>query len=531
MFLLLSPAHLVARPAGDSTSGMPLVLAPCIASGVENQTFSFNTTGSISTVSEFCFDIDGYKQAIGSNVDAWPCGHNSRSNEYWAIKLNTLVSLQPDTPFCFGISSTPVPPSRRRRRRQRTWKGAGGAGILADCSSSAAQFTIGFDESKTGTLLHQQSGLCVTTGGKQPPLPPGPHPAPEPTPTPSPLCPPRPPAPTPPPSPPPPAGSLPCDIYDAAGTPCVAAHSMVRSLYRAYNGPLYMVTRKSDSTNQTIGLLTAGGVSNATAQESFCAGTTCTVPVIFDQSGRQNHLSANHKGRHFKVDRGVDASRRPISLSGHKAYGAWFDEGMGYSKRANTSGIAKGADPESMYAVFGGGHYDDVCCFDYGNAEDKIGAFGAGSMEAIYFGSDTSYWKSKKQIPPSWKGPYLMADIENGMYGGNDTFNPRNSPVNHDFNTLMLKGRTCEMSLKAGNAQVGNLTVKYHGGRPTHEKYEPMQKQGGIILGTGGDSSDRSLGIFYEGAMTVGYASAGTDDAIQANIVTAGYRNWTQDPQ
>ena len=35
------------------------------------------------------------------------------------------------------------------------------------------------------------------------------------------------------------ATSLPCDIYAAAGTPCVAAHSTTRALYAAYNGPLY----------------------------------------------------------------------------------------------------------------------------------------------------------------------------------------------------------------------------------------------------------------------------------------------------
>ena len=120
-----------------------------------------------------------------------------------------------------------------------------------------------------------------------------------------------------------------------------------------------------------------------------------------------------------------------------------------------------------------------------------------------------------------------MADLEDGMYGGNDTFNPANSPVDNDFNTLMLKGRNCEMSLKAGDAQAGRLVSKYHGGRPTHAAYEPMKKQGGIILGTGGDSSDRSLGIFYEGAMASGYASSATDDAIQANIVAVGYRNAT----
>jgi len=71
-----------------------------------------------------------------------------------------------------------------------------------------------------------------------------------------------------------------------------------------------------------------------------------------------------------------------------------------------------------------------------------------------------------------------MADIEDGMYAGNDTFNPSNSPIQADFVTLMLKGRGCEMSLKAGDAQGGDLMVKYDGGRPTHADWSPMRKQG-----------------------------------------------------
>ena len=38
------------------------------------------------------------------------------------------------------------------------------------------------------------------------------------------------------------AGSLPCDIYAGAGTPCVAAHSTTRALFSSYNGPLYQVS-------------------------------------------------------------------------------------------------------------------------------------------------------------------------------------------------------------------------------------------------------------------------------------------------
>ena len=44
----------------------------------------------------------------------------------------------------------------------------------------------------------------------------------------------------------PPRPQGPCDIYAAAGDPCVAAHSTTRALYASYTGPLYQVLRQSD---------------------------------------------------------------------------------------------------------------------------------------------------------------------------------------------------------------------------------------------------------------------------------------------
>ena len=87
------------------------------------------------------------------------------------------------------------------------------------------------------------------------------------------------------------ATSEPCDIYAAAGTPCVAAHSTVRALYAAYNGPLYQVKRASDGTTTNIDPLSAGGYANAATQNSFCAGTTCTITEIYDQSPNHNNLT------------------------------------------------------------------------------------------------------------------------------------------------------------------------------------------------------------------------------------------------
>src|SRR5215469_3989427 len=87
------------------------------------------------------------------------------------------------------------------------------------------------------------------------------------------------------------ASQGPCDIYASAGTPCVAAHSTTRALYAAYNGSLYQVRRASDNSTLNIGVVSAGGVANAAAQDSFCSGTTCVITEIYDQSGHGNNLT------------------------------------------------------------------------------------------------------------------------------------------------------------------------------------------------------------------------------------------------
>src|ERR1700679_93840 len=63
------------------------------------------------------------------------------------------------------------------------------------------------------------------------------------------------------------AGSLPCDIYGAAGTPCVGAYSTTRALYSSYDGPLYQIERVSDGATTNVGLLTTGGYANSAEQD------------------------------------------------------------------------------------------------------------------------------------------------------------------------------------------------------------------------------------------------------------------------
>lgn len=185
----------------------------------------------------------------------------------------------------------------------------------------------------------------------------------------------------------------PCDLYASGGTPCIAAHSTTRALYSAFSGALYQISRGSDSTTTTISPLSAGGVANAAAQDTFCANTTCLITVIYDQSGRGNHLTQAQSGGFDGPD--VDGSDNlasaigaPVTLNGQKAYGVFVSPGTGY-RNDNVNGSATGDESEGIYAVFDGTHYNDGCCFDYGNAEVDNTDTGSAHMEALYFGTNT----------------------------------------------------------------------------------------------------------------------------------------------
>jgi len=310
----------------------------------------------------------------------------------------------------------------------------------------------------------------------------------------------------------------PCDIYAAGGTPCVAAHSTTRALYASYNGSLYQVRRSSDNTTRDIGVLSAGGVANAAAQDSFCSGTSCVITIIYDQSGRGNNLTqAPGGGAASGSDNLANATAAPTTINGSKAYGVFVAPGTGY-RNDHTNGIATGDNPEGMYAIFDGTHFNGGCCFDYGNAETNNNDDGNGTMEAIYFGN-IKVWGFG-----TGNGPWIMADMENGLYSGlNAGFNSNDPTVNFRYTTAIIKGQANNWSIRGGNAQSGGLSTFYNGARPNVSGYNPMKKQGAIILGIGGDNSRGAAGTFYEGVMTSGFPSDATENSVQANITAAGY--------
>jgi hypothetical protein len=308
----------------------------------------------------------------------------------------------------------------------------------------------------------------------------------------------------------------PCDLYASGGTPCVAAHSTARALYGAYSGKLYQVKRASDKTTKDIDVLAPGGFADSAAQDAFCAGTTCTISIIYDQSPKGNHLrSAPAGGAKSTPDNEASATALKLTIGGHTVYAVHIPAGVGY-RNDTTSGIAAGDEAETEYMVTSGTYYNGGCCFDYGNAETNNNDDNAGTMEAVYFGNSTGWGKG------AGNGPWVMADLENGLFAGSSfAANPKDTPLTSAYVTAMVKGRSGGFALKGGNAQSGTLTTIYDGARPSG--YNPMKKQGAIILGIGGDNSNSAQGNFFEGVMTSGNAPDATDDAVQANIVAAGY--------
>ncbi len=332
----------------------------------------------------------------------------------------------------------------------------------------------------------------------------------------------------------PPRPQGPCDIYASAGDPCVAAHSTTRALYASYNGPLYQVLRQSDGEKLDIGVVQptaspipdAGGYADAAAQDQFCANTYCWITTIYDQSPRHNDLTQAPRGAFSGPAMGGFnnvplADMAPVTVMGHKVYGVFIEPGMGL-RNDDPKGTAVDDQAEGQYWVINGKHFNNGCCFDYGNAEIDSRDDDNGTMETAYFGDATPWYHGN---PP---GPWVMTDQENNLVG---CANPDGSKLCVDlpnitwrFVTAMAKGEPHHWTSMGGDAQRGDLSIMFNGPR-INGTYDPMRKQGAILLGNGGDNSNGSQGTFYEGAMTAGgtFPADATDQLVQANVVAAKY--------
>jgi hypothetical protein len=342
------------------------------------------------------------------------------------------------------------------------------------------------------------------------------------------------------------SAGTPCDIFGSTGNRCVAAHSTTRVVYPSYSGPLYQVCKgtftagpNSCMSGMTLDIGSVGGYADAASQDAFCTGGTCTISVIYDQSPMKNDLKPSPAGgMKATPDNPANATALKTTLNGHPVYGVFIKVGVGYRAGCTGCGVvtargtATGDQPETEYMVTTQTGLINGCCFDYGNAETDSHDDGNGTMEAVYFGGGVVWGTGSPG--GHGNGPWVMADLENGLFAGwennQDQSISGNTPLKYAFVTAVVVGDTAaqnagkgRFALYGGDATSGPLKTMYDGVRPAKSGYNPMQKQGSIILGTGGDNSNGDGGQWFEGVMASGAAAVATVNALQANIVAAGY--------
>src|SRR5580765_630397 len=76
-------------------------------------------------------------------------------------------------------------------------------------------------------------------------------------------------------------------------------------------------------------------------QDSFCSGTTCTIPIIYDQSPNGNHLRVTWFA-YWLMSGGnaADATAAKITIGGHTVYGIKGGNNVAYRTGVALSGTA-----------------------------------------------------------------------------------------------------------------------------------------------------------------------------------------------
>jgi hypothetical protein len=271
----------------------------------------------------------------------------------------------------------------------------------------------------------------------------------------------------------------------------------------------------------------ANGFADAAAQIAFCANQTCTVSVLYDHSGRGNNVTVAKRGRidggPFADDDDFEsrADAGPLTVGGNDVFSLFMEPRQGYRQSVAGDGMPRGQAPQGIYMLADGTHVGDACCWDFGNVTTNPVEYH--TMNTLFFGE--GFWGSG-----AGSFPWFMADFEGGVWAGgagaSQTPNPNNPSMAVRFALGILKttgpnnnnGNGTYALRMANSATATNLITAYEGPLP-----KPMDNQGAVVIGVGGDNSNNSFGTFYEGAIVSGYPSADVELNVMRNIQAAGY--------
>jgi hypothetical protein len=334
----------------------------------------------------------------------------------------------------------------------------------------------------------------------------------------------------------------PCDIYNAAGTECVAAYSTIRRLLSTYTGPLYQVRSNSSAQNTGTGgelhdiPMTADGFADKAAVDTACGATVCTVAKLYDQSGKGNHITVAKggltNGGEYADDDDFEtiATKGAIKVGGRDVYALYMEARQGYRQTMAGAGMALGDDPQGIYMLADGTRTGTACCWDFGNVTPNPKSYA--EMNTLFLG--VAYWGRG-----AGNGPWFGADFEAGVWmGGSEPGDPgwgglndaANAPANS--NNPAMKVKYALGFLKTTNsperyalrmadvATATDVTTAYAGNYPSTKH---LDSKGAVVLGVGGDNSNNSWSTFYEGAIVAGFPDDATELAVMKNIQAAKY--------
>lgn len=334
----------------------------------------------------------------------------------------------------------------------------------------------------------------------------------------------------------------PCDIYKAAGQECVAAYSMIRRIYSEYTGPLYQVRSGSNAMNTGSGgqlhdiPQNADGFADKAAQDAVCANTTCTVSLLYDQSGRENHLPVakaglTNGGQYAGMDDFESiANKGALKVNGRDVYSLYMEARQGYRTTKPGNGMPIGSEAQGIYMLADGTRAGTACCWDFGNVTPNPKSYA--EMNTLFLG--VAYWGKGEG-----NGPWFGADFEAGVWmGGSKPGEPgwgglddaKNAPRNENNPSMRVKyalgflktgPNPDRYALRMADIATANsVHTGYAGAFPSTKHFD---NKGAIVLGVGGDNSNNSWGTFYEGAIVRGFPSDDTENAVFQHLKSVGY--------
>ena len=132
----------------------------------------------------------------------------------------------------------------------------------------------------------------------------------------------------------------PCDVLAAAGNLCRGPQHHARLYQRLHRAAVPGCKGSCPGPNSCTGgntkdIGSVGGYADSAAQDAFCAGATCTISIIYDQSPNKNHLKpAPAGGAKTSARQSRQCDRSQDDDGGHTVYGIFIEPGWAIAQAA-----------------------------------------------------------------------------------------------------------------------------------------------------------------------------------------------------